>query len=358
MQTFQSSLTSLSLRELRRFNAIEVHLASALLYIHSTFFNDRHALITNHNTLAENFTSYTGAGSNPLICAVFLTVRREEEHYLEASMGSLLEGLTPLERRALFLNIIFVNTDPSQHPSWGQNWVHRLADYVGSYPNISMNQFQHLQELEKVRNFYEKEVYDLIHALEACMITNATYLAMFEDDIIVADGWMAKTSKGLSDIVRIQELKHNNKNIPWVYLRLFFTETALSWTSADFAYRNMGWIFIGASLSLLAALMAVRRSYPLPALIGLVYMVGKYSLMPLGGVVQINAHGCYTQGLVFPRDQQLQHLGLKSSRDNLEINTRSTWAFWFEENMSADLRKELGDMLRDIDVRRLLDGHS
>ncbi|RAH75608.1 uncharacterized protein BO66DRAFT_12946 [Aspergillus aculeatinus CBS 121060] len=441
MQILQPTLKSLSLRKLRRSNAIKVLLASALLWSiaytycrtrfwrdpHSAFFNDRHVyewryslyrehearrLITNHNTLAENFTSYTG-GSNPLVCAAFLTVRREEENYLEASVGSLLEGLAPPERRALFLNIIFVDTDPSQHPSWGQNWMHQLADHVGSYQNISLDQFYHLQELEKARNFYEKGVFDYIHALAACMATNATYLAMFEDDIIVADGWMAKTLKGLSEIAQIQELEHNNHNKPWVYLRLFFTETALSWTSADFAYRNMGWIFIGASLSLLAALMAVRRSCPashayldyptigaisfvsLPALIGLVYMVGKYSLMPLSGVVEMNAHGCCTQGLVFPRDQvdaviahlsevkagqtdsiieeyadahgltryalapqQLQHVGLKSSRDNLEINTRSTWAFWFEENMPADLRKEHEDLLRDIDVRRLLDEHS
>ncbi|RAK76612.1 uncharacterized protein BO72DRAFT_496833 [Aspergillus fijiensis CBS 313.89] len=418
MQILQPTLKSLSLRKLRRSNAIKVLLVSALLWSiaytycrtrfwrdpHSAFFNDRHVyewryslyrehearrLITNHNTLAENFTSYTGAGSNPLVCAAFLT------------------------RRALFLNIIFVDTDPSQHPSWGQNWMHRLANHVGSYQNISLEQFHHLQELEKARNFYEKGVFDYIHALAACMATNATYLTMFEDDIIVADGRMAKTLNCLSEIAQIQELEHNNQNKPWVYLRLFFTETALSWTSADFAYRNMGWIFIGASLSLLAALMAVRRSYPashayldypaigaisfvsLPALIGLVYMVGKYSLMPLSGVVEMNAHGCCTQGLVIPRDQvdaliahlsevkagqtdsiiekyadahgltryalapqQLQHVGLKSSRDNLEINTRSTWAFWFEENTPADLRKEHEDLLRDIDVRRLLDGHS
>ncbi|PYI25121.1 hypothetical protein BP00DRAFT_359259 [Aspergillus indologenus CBS 114.80] len=442
MPTLPPALKSLSLRKLRRTNAIKVLLTSALLWLiaytfcrlrfwrdpHSAFFNDRHVyewryslyrehegrrLITNHNTLAENSSSYTGAGPNPLICAAFLTVRREEENYLEASVGSLLEGLTPLERRALFLNVIFVDTDPSQHPSWGQNWVHRLADHVGSYQNISMDQFHHLQDLEKARNFYEKGVFDYIHALEACMATNATYLAMFEDDIIVADGWMAKTLKGVSDIARIQTLKHVNNNHPWVYLRLFFTETALSWTSADFAYRNMRWIFIGASLSLLAALMAVRRAYlsshayldypsigvisfvSLPALVGLVFMVGKYSLMPLSGVVEMNAHGCCTQGLVFPRDQvdalinhltevkagqtdsiieeyadakgltryalapqQLQHVGLKSSRDNLEINTRSTWAFWFEENKPAVLRKEHEDLLRDVDVARLLDGHT
>ncbi|KAL6240152.1 hypothetical protein BDW75DRAFT_197106 [Aspergillus navahoensis] len=98
-------------------------------------------------------------------------------------------------------------------------------------------------------------------------------------------------------------------------------------------------------------------------------MVGKYNVMPLQGAVEMNKYGCCTQGLIYPRcripyliaflqerksgqmdslieeyaDQrglkrfayappQLQHVEIRSSRDNLEINTRSTWAFWFEEN--------------------------
>jgi hypothetical protein len=92
--------------------------------------------------------------------------------------------------------------------------------------------------------------------------------------------------------------------------------------------------------------------------------MGKYSLLPLESVVEINGPGCCTQELVFPREQvpalmarlqekkngqmdsmieeyadqtrltrlalapqQLQHVGLRSSRDNLEVNTQSTWAF-------------------------------
>ncbi|OAL72702.1 hypothetical protein A7D00_2475 [Trichophyton violaceum] len=103
-----------------------------------------------------------------------------------------------------------------------------------------------------------------------------------------------------------------------------------------------------------------------PAFIALMYMIGKYSLFPLHGVAEIAPYGCCTQGMVFPRDQvdglraylqkrghghtdtmieeyaeeskltryalipqQLQHVGLKSSRDNTELNAQSTWAFYF-----------------------------
>jgi hypothetical protein len=38
--------------------------------------------------------------------------------------------------------------------------------------------------------------------------------------------------------------------------------------------------------------------------------------------------------------QQMQHVGLRSSRENLEINTQSTWAFWFEENDAEKLKIE------------------
>lgn len=121
-------------------------------------------------------------------------------------------------------------------------------------------------------------------------------------------------------------------------------------------------------------------------------MVGKYNLVPLHGVIEMNKFGCCTQGLVFPRERvnglmeflgakghgqtdtmieeyadqygftryalappQLQHVGLKSSRDNLDINTRSTWAFWFETNDPATLREEHQRLLQDEDVKGMLD---
>lgn len=247
---------------------------------------------------------------------------------------------------------------------------------------------------------------DYIYALRSCQNTNAPYIAVFEDDIILAEGWMANTVKGLMDI------NHSPIKDPWVYLRLFYTETSLSWTSSDFAYRNMPLIFFSGMIFVFTALMVARRfrlvghsylDYPVmgviclvavPAFIALTYMIGKYSLMPMHGVVEMNSYGCCTQGLVFPTEQvgglidylqerkagqtdtmiedyaeqthltryalapqQLQHVGLKSSRGNLAINTQSTWAFWFEENDPKTLRKEHEKLLRDRDVGWALDEH-
>jgi hypothetical protein len=43
---------------------------------------------------------------------------------------------------------------------------------------------------------------------------------------------------------------------------------------------------------------------------------------------------------------QLQHIGSTSSRFNLDINTRSTWAFWFEENDPEVLDREHESLVR------------
>jgi hypothetical protein len=50
----------------------------------------------------------------------------------------------------------------------------------------------------------------------------------------------------------------------------------------------------------------------------------------------------------------LQHVDLKSSRDNLDINTRSTWSFWFETNDPIIPREEHRRLLKDHDVKMML----
>lgn len=44
---------------------------------------------------------------------------------------------------------------------------------------------------------------DYTYALTACKQANASYTIIFEDDIILATGWMTKTLKALADIDRI-----------------------------------------------------------------------------------------------------------------------------------------------------------
>jgi hypothetical protein len=79
----------------------------------------------------------------------------------------------------------------------------------------------------------------------------------------------------------------------WLYLRLFYTETALSWTSNDFAYRHMSLVFLVTMIAACVALLLIRRTLPstrrhldivtitvictitVPAFTGLIFMIGK-----------------------------------------------------------------------------------
>lgn len=407
---------------------------------HSAFFKDRHVyeldyslyrehearhFISQHNSGLDP-PAYVKSDDTPHVCVAFVTVRRDMDDYFDASVGSLLEGLEEQERSKLYLSVLFADTDPRVHPSWGQNWIQRLTDSATTY-NVSDEQFEHLRNLERERNFYEKGVLcvslsprsgkkiqslinqsnndsDYLYALRTCQQLGAPYTIIFEDDIIIATAWFSRMLKALADTARLEQ----QTGKPWIYLRLFYTETALSWTSSDFAYRNMPFVFGILILTGLISLFSLRRSrftqlhldptsivvisvVCIPAFTALVYMVGKYNLMPLEGVIEMNKYGCCTQGLVFPRERvdglidflsarghgqtdslieeyadshelnryalappQLQHVGLKSSRDNLDINTRSTWAFWFETNDPATLREEHSRLLNDLDVMMVL----
>ena len=219
-------------------------------------------------------------------------------------------------------------------------------------------------------------------------------MLMFEDDIMVIDGWVAKIREALR-IIDLKSRKVGDEFWDWVYLRLFYTETSIMWEETDFAWRNMKFIFIVASLAGAGSLLASRRFIPatrrhldnlsiaaiclisIPAFIALAYMIGKLSIHPPPPVFALNKHGCCTQGLLFPRSQipdlmkyleergngqtdqmiedyadrdvkqrlatakqLVQHVGLQSSRDNAFINSQSTWAFWFELNDAEKLRKE------------------
>lgn len=140
---------------------------------HSAFFDIRnvfewkYSLFREHE--ARHFTSLynapplddglhaTTGRDPPLICTALATVKRDKDDYFEAAVGSILSNLDSRERRVLHLSVLFANTDPTLHPSWGQRWVERLTDSASSY-NVSSEPLRHLQELERQRNFYEKGV--------------------------------------------------------------------------------------------------------------------------------------------------------------------------------------------------------
>jgi GR25 family glycosyltransferase involved in LPS biosynthesis len=343
---------------------------------------------TDSSTLSRK-----GSTSSPVLCAAITTFNRPGRQYLNETIGSMLADLTIEERSALDVRLLFAHADSKLHPDWNKTWLSILDDWSGY--KVAREELGHIEELEQTQNFYEKGVYDYIYVLRQCLTeTDAPYVAIFEDDIIFAEGWLAKTLNGLAGLRELSE--------SWLYLRLFYTETSLGWeASSDFWYGHQLLTFtlaMVAALTLLLGAKSTIRSLSrrldnqmlvilvfivTPAFTALIFMVGKYNLRPLQGLERMDKHGCCTQALVFPRfqvddlidflyergsgqtdslieeyadlqsyeryalaPQVVQHVGLVSSRNNLAINTKSTWAFWFEAQDARKLRKEHRQMAR------------
>lgn len=362
---------------------------------HSAFFNDDHVYELDYSNYrieeAEKFIqvanktlessrdaegnskyvdeSITGLGKGtgkPVLCAAYVTVRREHKQYLSEAVGSMLTGLSPKERAALNLTILFADTEPTTHPNWKNPWVQNVVDAAQTYTGLTEAQWEEVKGAETEKNYYVKGVLyvscslpkvsanmgscsDYVYALSQCLDnTTAPFIAVFEDDIIFADGWMTRSLLALQEIK-----KHYSSLQPWLYLRLFYTETALQWeANHDYWYSHLSLTFAVTSSIVAALLIALRLSLPYklrahldtgsivvlslvttPALTALAFLVGKYSIwVPLqnpgsplvflgsiggrrgagpvslapfplrqAGLVLMNKYGCCTQAMIFPR---------------------------------------------------------
>ncbi|KAH8593772.1 hypothetical protein B0O99DRAFT_546343 [Bisporella sp. PMI_857] len=382
---------------------------------HSAFFSSTHVYDLQYsesrNTQADAFieaANHPGtiklkkASGKPEICAAFVTVQRQGKAYIAQAIASMLEGLTDGEREKLYSYVLFADTRPEVHDIWNATWLREAVDKAEGY-DVSTETLTHLKELEEKRNFYEKGVFDYLYALDTCYKTEAPYIAIFEDDIILADGWLARTLHALHH--EIEPLaKPGGPFNNWLYFRLFYTETSIQWGAEDFWYANLPLTFFLSSLGTSIAMISTRLLIPrtrntldnysvavlslltIPAFVALFFMIGKASLIHqnTNGVFVLNKYGCCTQAMVFARaqlpaltahlrelksgqtdtilenyadannmqrlalaPQVAQHVGLVSSRDNTVDNARSTWAFWFEENDPVWLRTEHEMLLKE-----------
>jgi hypothetical protein len=101
---------------------------------------------------------FAKARSDPLLCASFVTIRRDKKQYFEPAIGSMLAGLYPEERAALNLSILFADTDPTKHPDWNSPWVANLIDDANTYQNVPKDRWEEIKKAEKDKNYYIKGV--------------------------------------------------------------------------------------------------------------------------------------------------------------------------------------------------------
>ena len=134
---------------------------------HSAFFDDSavYDLHYSHERQVEanGFLAKAEANSvqhqssaDPVICAGIATVKRDEVQYLNGTLGSLLVGLTPEERSALNVRLLFASADPSAHPNWDDQWL-KVLDHWSGY-NVSEQELDDLRKMEEEKKYGQKGV--------------------------------------------------------------------------------------------------------------------------------------------------------------------------------------------------------
>ncbi|KAK5682089.1 hypothetical protein LTS10_005214 [Elasticomyces elasticus] len=319
------------------------------------------------------------AGPNATLCIGISSVKRQHSQYLETTVGSILHGLTAEERADLFVSVLIAETDPQEHPSWSQDgWMSKAVDDMHTY-NVSAQEKQYLQDLEETASFSEKGIYDYVHALRQCYETGTPYIGIFEDDIMLAEGWLIRTLLGIQQIPPSDPTQ-------WLFMRLFNQERSTGWASRSIGGNNEHWISIAIGLCITVPVLLLRRQWPWarthldlgtlgvvalilnPALVVFFFQSGKASLLPPSPGVFNEPFGCCSQAMIFPRTEvsslmeylqakkqgqvdlllndlaveggltryalypvQAQHIGLDSSRMTEAQEAQAIWSMAYED---------------------------
>ena len=211
--------------------------------------------------------------------------------------------------------MLFAHTNPDDHPSWNNPRIHDLVDEAFTY-NVTQENRTILHEWETSHNYAKKGVFDYIYSLQHCLnTTESPYIAIFEDDVIFADGWLSYTLNNLASLEKKLAIHPQN----WLFLRLFNQERSTSWASREIGGNHEFVVAVAIAIPLIALALIFRNRYPIlqrytenwtlavicfiiiPAFIILFYQAGKASMLPPRPGVRAEPFGCCTQGLIFPR---------------------------------------------------------
>ncbi|KAE8343325.1 hypothetical protein BDV24DRAFT_161762 [Aspergillus arachidicola] len=333
------------------------------------------------------------SGPNPTLCLAFSSVRRQTSNYLEVpnpkqtSVASALATLTSQERQDLHVAILIAEPNPFRHPNWNTTWLRTIVDTFTTY-NASIAELSHLSHLQSTSNYAEKGIIDYTQALQLCHTTGAPYIALFEDDILLANTWFIRTLLGLS---QIPPSKANS----WLFMRLFNQERSTGWANRAIGGNNEHWIILAIAVSIslvgyLARLQSrIARSWVdwgtlgvvvlvlNPAMVVLFFQAGKASVLPPSPGVFEEPFGCCSQAMVFPTETvpdivhflrsmgsgqvdlllnrmavemqwgrwalypiMAQHIGLDSARQTAKAEAQAIWSMAFEDLDPVVLERE------------------
>jgi len=215
------------------------------------------------------------------------------------------------------VDVLLAHTNTSEHPSSRVHWLTDLVDSLHGYDELPPDQVSALQTLEDQRDFSKKAVLDYIQGLESCYNTQAPWIAVFEDDVLFADGWLARTLHGLQGIQQQFTTSEND----WLFLRLFNQERSIGWASRTPGQNHEVLISMSIMVLMLPGLLFTRSRLPtgrkyldnativiicflaIPTFVVLFFQAGKASVLPPAPGVHREPFGCCSQAMVFPRVQ-------------------------------------------------------
>ncbi|KAI0602514.1 hypothetical protein F4775DRAFT_534311 [Biscogniauxia sp. FL1348] len=290
------------------------------------------------------------AGDDPEMCAVFITVGRsiEGRQYIDSAVGSFLANMSRLEREAIHLKLFFADVpDPnSQHASYDNLVAADIADDIITYPATlpSTTKDHKIKTLvtwasdrQNKHALERKTIHDYAYALAQCAhTTDAPYIAVFEGDILLADGWAARTLKNLRIVEKMMAEPTRRDPVrgrvepgrpnSWLYLRLFNQERSTGWAGGTgFRDNHVHIISMAVCLPLLLVLTLLRKfiltrrwgqyldrwvlllvcGVAVPLFVWLFYASGKASILGAPRGVREEFFGCCNQALIYNKAHAL-----------------------------------------------------
>lgn len=326
------------------------------------------------------------------ICIGIPSVRRDREQFVGGTIASLVDGLSPEERRRINLKVLLADDIPQNNPAYGEAWLRNIADEVLVYgddnPSVK-DGYRHITDaslrwtFEDPRN--KRVQFDYANLVAACQKQGSDYFVLVEDDVIASRDWFRRL---VSSIDRVEAQSTNGHD--WLYLRLFYTEVYLGWNSEEWpSYLNKSiivylavtgmvlfWRWRAPAMRTLKATDLVKSNLVLifnmtfwiAAYIIMYFMAGRLLVNHYQvGVHEMPEYGCCAQGLAMPHrnlavlekslrepphdlagdsfidtvaereglkkwvmvPSVLQHVGIRGSSDKGYLKT--TWNFSFEK---------------------------
>jgi len=205
-------------------------------------------IASTNSLLLQGDTIRTDISQKPELGVVFVTVKRKNEQYLEAALGSFMRDLKREQREKMKVVVNIGDFNPTDHPFYNTAWLHGLVDQVGvrmstgkldlHLPTTSTARMAQIQVTPvpitdigknplKTSTWHRKATLDYAFALNTCHQIGAPYCIIAEDDIVFATDWYSQVESMLAKADRVASPNQ------WGYIRLFWAEKYFGWESDE-----------------------------------------------------------------------------------------------------------------------------